>query len=85
MAERVMGELIDECARRFDPNLHAFVAHGTGTMLPGQISLIIQISSAHRAAAFDACRHMLERIKQDLPVWKQEVYDDGSSVWLKGS
>jgi molybdopterin synthase catalytic subunit len=85
MAEKIMRELIEESCVRFDDQLQAVIAHGLGTMLPGQISLIIQVGSAHRAAAFDACRHLLERIKQDLPVWKQEFYTDGSSVWLKGS
>ena len=85
MAERMLAELIAEAAARFDAGLSAQVHHGIGRMDPGQASVAIHVASAHRVAAFDACRHLIERIKQDLPVWKQEFYDDGTSLWLKGS
>lgn len=85
MAERLLAELVAETAARFDPALQAQVAHGTGLLLPGQVAVAIHVGSAHRAAAFDACRHLIERIKEDLPVWKQEHYADGGSAWLKGS
>ena len=85
MAERVLGELIAEASARFDPALSAIVAHGTGAMAPGAVSVAIHVASAHRAPAFDACRHLIERLKQDLPVWKRERYGDGTEAWLKGS
>ncbi len=85
MAERVLAELVDETRERCDPALQAMVLHGIGDMRPGEVSLVIHVSSAHRAAAFDACRHLLERIKADLPVWKCERYEDGSQRWLNGS
>lgn len=85
MAEKLLAALIDEVAERCDRDLAASVHHGTGTMTPGQVSVAIHVASAHRVAAFDACRQLIERIKQDLPVWKREFYADGSDVWLKGS
>ncbi len=85
MAEKVLVQLIAETAGRFDPGMAAAVAHGTGEMVPGQAALSIHVASAHRAAAFDACRHLIERIKHDLPVWKLERYADGTQAWLKGS
>jgi molybdopterin synthase catalytic subunit len=85
MAERLLQALIQETAERFDRDLTASIAHGIGRMVPGDVSLSIHVGSAHRVAAFDACRHLIERIKQDLPVWKREFYADGSSAWLKGS
>lgn len=85
MAERMLAGLIAEAATRFDTDLHARVHHGIGRMAPGEASVAIHVATAHRVAAFDACRHLIERIKQDLPVWKQEFYDDGTSQWLKGS
>ncbi len=85
MAERLLGELVAEAAERFDAQLHAQVAHGTGLLLPGQVSVAIHVGAAHRVAAFAACRHLIERIKEDLPVWKHEHYADGGSAWLKGS
>ena len=85
MAERVLRELIAEAATRFDPQLSAIIVHGIGAIAPGEASVAIHIASAHRAPAFDACRHLIERLKQDLPVWKRERYADGSEAWLKGS
>ncbi len=85
MAESVLQSLIEETCEKFDPELQARVFHGIGTMYPAQASVVIHVSSGHRVAAFDACRHIIERIKEDLPVWKQEFYADGTSEWLKGS
>jgi len=85
MAERVLGDLIAEAATRFDPGLSAIVAHGSGALVPGEVSVAIHVASAHRIAAFDACRHLIERLKQDLPIWKRERYADGDEAWLKGS
>jgi molybdopterin synthase catalytic subunit len=85
MAETVLAALIAETAERFDAELSALVHHGTGRMVPGEAAVTIHVATAHRAAAFDACRHLIERIKADLPVWKREFYTDGSDAWLKGS
>lgn len=86
MAEKILTGLIAETAALHDPQLRAQVVHATGDLVPGEVSLAIHVASAHRAAAFAACRHLIERIKQDLPVWKRERYaDDGSEQWLKGS
>ena len=85
MAEKLLADLVLEAAAKFDPELRATIHHGIGRMDPGQPSVAIHVASAHRVAAFDACRHLIERIKEDLPVWKQEFYDDGTSLWLKGS
>jgi molybdopterin synthase catalytic subunit len=85
MAEAMLAALISETQQRFAADLIATVHHGVGDMLPGHPSVAIHVACAHRVAAFDACRHLIERIKEDLPVWKQEFYDDGTSLWLKGS
>jgi len=85
MAERVLGELIREAAAAHDPELRAQVVHATGDLVPGAVALAIHVASAHRASAFAACRQLIERIKEDLPVWKRERYADGSEQWLKGS
>lgn len=85
MAESILARLINEAAARFDAELSAIIHHGIGRMVPGEVSLAIHVATAHRPAAFDACRHLIERIKEDLPVWKREFYADGSDAWLKGS
>ncbi len=85
MAEKMLADLVAETASRFDSKLIATVYHAIGRLDPGEASVAIHVASAHRVPAFAACRHMIERIKEDLPVWKQEFYDDGTSLWLKGS
>ena len=85
MAEQMLTTLIAEAATAHDADLIAHVHHGIGHMTPGQASLTIHVASAHRVTAFAACRQLIERIKEDLPVWKQEFYDDGTAAWLKGS
>jgi molybdopterin synthase catalytic subunit len=84
MAEKVMAELITEILVH-DPELRVLLVHGVGDFVPGEVSLAIHVASAHRAAAFAACRQLIERLKEDLPVWKRERYADGSEQWLKGS
>jgi len=85
MAEAVLQRLIAEAAERCDPELAASIVHGIGPMVPGDVSVAIHVGSAHRAAAFDACRLLIERLKQDIPIWKRERYDDGTEAWLQGS
>jgi molybdopterin synthase catalytic subunit len=85
MAEALLPRLADEARSATATALGVQIVHGTGWMVPGQVSLAIHVSAPHRGAAFDACRLLLERIKQDLPVWKHERYGDGSAAWLEGS
>ena len=85
MAEALLIRLADEARNAHGTDLDVVCIHGLGAMVPGEVSLVIHVGSAHRDAAFDACRLLLTRIKQDLPVWKHEHYADGSSAWLEGS
>jgi molybdopterin synthase catalytic subunit len=85
MAERILAALADEVRSRFAADAAIVAVHGIGDMTPGQVSVALHVASAHRDAAFAGCRHLIERIKADLPVWKRESYADGSAVWLKGA
>jgi molybdopterin synthase catalytic subunit len=58
-----------------------YTIHRTGPMDIGDISVIIAVSSPHRGDAYAACRHIIERIKQDVPIWKKEFFEDGA-VWV---
>ncbi len=84
MAEKVLARIADE-ARRFDPTLAVTAWHGLGTMVPGEVSLVLHAASAHRGPAFDAVHWLLEEIKRELPVWKRQTFDDGSDEWVHGS
>jgi molybdopterin synthase catalytic subunit len=59
--------------------LHVY--HSLGIVAAGEISLFVFASSTHRKAATEACREIVERIKAELPVWGQEIFEDNSRQW----
>jgi len=59
------------------------IVHRLGHMDVGECSIVIAVASAHRGAAFDACRFAIDTIKQIVPIWKKEFYEDGE-VWIEG-
>lgn len=60
------------------------IIHRLGHMNPTECSVAIVVTSAHRSAAFAACRFAIDEIKKVVPIWKKEVYEDGE-VWIEGS
>lgn len=80
MALRFLRKIGDEIRAQW-PEARASIIHRTGRLIPGEISVAIAVSSPHRADAFDACRHAIERLKQDVPIWKKEIRRDGS-IWV---
>ncbi len=62
--------------------LHAVAVHRTGELEVGEVAVWLGVSSAHRGAAFDAARAIMERLKYELPVWKKESYADGTTEWV---
>lgn len=60
------------------------ISHRLGRVAIGEASVVIAVASPHRAEAFSACRHAIERIKKVVPIWKKEVAEDGSA-WIEGS
>ena len=59
--------------------------HRTGRLEIGEVSVAVACSAPHRADAFEACRHGIERIKQDVPIWKKESLTTGDAQWVMGS
>jgi molybdopterin synthase catalytic subunit len=57
------------------------IHHRTGVLAVGEIPVIIAVSAAHRAAAFEACRYIIDTLKEAVPIWKKEVFEDGE-VWV---
>jgi molybdopterin synthase catalytic subunit len=57
------------------------IYHSLGTVNTGEISLFVFTSSPHRRDAIDACNEIVERIKQEVPVWGKEILEDGGHVW----
>ena len=77
--EQIRGEAVVEW-----PDVRLAVQHRVGRLAIGEASIIIAAASAHRAHAFAACRYVIERVKQIVPVWKRE-YFDGGDVWIEGA
>lgn len=63
------------------PDLRIRIAHRLGEIPVGEASVVIAVASPHRAAAYDASREALERLKREVPIWKQEHYIDGPAEW----
>ncbi len=63
------------------PGSRAAIIHRTGRVEVGEVSVVIAVSHPHRAEAFDGCRHAIESLKKDVPIWKRELRSDGS-VWV---
>lgn len=57
------------------------IHHRTGSLAVGEVPVVIAVSAAHRAAAFDACRYIIDTLKQTVPIWKKEVFEDGE-IWV---
>lgn len=57
------------------------IHHRVGTLQIGETAVIIAVSAPHRAAAFDACRYCIDTLKETVPIWKKEVFEDGE-VWV---
>ena len=84
MAESVLAEIAAEAAQRLGTD-RLVVAHRTGELGIGDVSVAIAASSPHRAESFDATRYVIEEIKRRLPIWKMEQYTDGSAGWVQGA
>jgi molybdopterin synthase catalytic subunit len=79
-AEVQLRRIGDEIRERW-PILAIAIEHRTGRLAIGEASVVIAVSSAHRDAAFQAAAYAIERIKQIVPIWKKEAYDDGET-WI---
>jgi molybdopterin synthase catalytic subunit len=84
MAERTLHEIVVE-AEALSGSSQVAAVHRVGELKIGEISVAIAAAAPHRAAAFEACRYVIEEIKKRLPVWKQEHYITGEARWLPGS
>ncbi|RKY70181.1 MAG: molybdenum cofactor biosynthesis protein MoaE [Candidatus Latescibacterota bacterium] len=82
MAERKMAEIGAEIAQKWRLDKVAIV-HRTGHLKIGETSVVIAVAAPHRAEAFDACRYAIDRIKEIVPIWKKEIYED-EEKWAGG-
>jgi molybdopterin synthase catalytic subunit len=77
-----MQELAAHALSHF-PVREVAIVHRVGRLEVGETSVLIAVAAAHRGAAFDACRWLIDSLKRTVPIWKQEFFEDGA-VWADG-
>lgn len=81
MALAEMARIEAEVRQRW-PVRELALVHRLGRLDPGEVSVLAAVSCPHRDDAFAACRHVIERLKERVPIWKQEHWADGTSEWI---
>lgn len=80
MAVSEIRKIIDEAASRW-PLLGWGVSHRVGTLKPGEVSVVVAVSSPHRQQAFEACQFIIDTLKEKAPIFKKEIFEDGEE-WV---
>ena len=78
-AQQVLTEIAEKLG---DEALGLSVAHRVGSLAIGDAALVAVVATAHRAEAFDVCARLVEEVKHRLPVWKRQVFADGTDEWV---
>jgi molybdopterin synthase catalytic subunit len=81
LAEKEGERIIAEARRKFQI-IAARCVHRTGRLTLGDIAVWVAVTAAHRTAAFDACRYIIDETKARVPVWKKEHYAGGAAEWV---
>ncbi|MEM6631327.1 MAG: molybdenum cofactor biosynthesis protein MoaE [Bacteroidota bacterium] len=80
MALKEMKKIIEKTRKQW-PVQHMAMVHRTGILGIGEIAVIIAVSTPHRAASFAACQYAIDTLKETVPIWKKEIFEDGE-VWV---
>jgi len=81
LAEKEGRRILAEAREKFGITAAACL-HRTGSLQLGDIAVWVAVTAGHRAAAFDACRYIIDETKARVPIWKREHYADGSTEWI---
>lgn len=82
MTSKELARIIEDAQAKWDL-IDALIVHRVGTMHPGDPIVLTAVWSAHRAAAFEACRYLMEELKSRAPFWKKETLADGGDRWVE--
>ena len=82
-APAIIGQIAQRAASRLDPSglTRVAVAHRVGHLEVGDLALVACVSSPHRQLAFALCEELVEDVKRELPIWKNQLEADGRRVW----
>lgn len=75
-------QTIADTARERWPIVRLAMVHRVGAVPVGEPSVVIAVTCAHRAEAFEACRGLIDTLKHDVPIWKREIWESGESTWV---
>ena len=81
LAERKIAEIGAEVRRKFSIDEIAIV-HRLGRLEIGESSIVVAVAAPHRHAAFEACAYAMDRVKEEVPIWKKELFGDGEDHWV---
>lgn len=84
LAIATLQRLCEQVRDEHHHHINIYIAHAKGRLAVGEASVIIAVSTPHRAESFAACRTLIESLKHEAPIWKQEHYTDGDSEWVQG-
>lgn len=84
MTSRYLQKIVTESRNKWDI-YDVLVLHRVGNVIPDDTIVLISVWSAHRQEAFDACRYIIEELKQRAPFWKKETRDDNTSHWVSSN
>ena len=82
MAEMKMAEIAREIYEKWGLDRVAMI-HRVGHLKIGEVSVAVAVAAPHRKDGFEACKYAMDRLKQIVPIWKREVWEDGSEEWVK--
>ncbi|TAG15362.1 MAG: molybdenum cofactor biosynthesis protein MoaE [Cytophagales bacterium] len=80
MAMQEMHKIAEMAIGRW-PVLHLSIHHRVGVLSVGEVAVVISVACAHRAAAFAACQFAIDTLKETVPIWKKEIFEDGE-IWV---
>lgn len=81
-AAAVVAEVVADVVARFGGVRAVAVSHRVGALAIGDVALACAVSADHRREAFDVCSELVDEVKRRLPVWKRQVFADGSDEWV---
>jgi molybdopterin synthase catalytic subunit len=80
-APQVLHALAERLADQGDV-IRVAVVHRVGHLEIGDLAVVVAVSAVHRAAAFDVCRELIDTLKATVPIWKHQIFEDGSDEWV---
>ena len=84
MAPVIADDILEEAKKKFDLEAAAIV-HRTGPLGVGDIAVWVGVTAHHRGDTFLACRYIIDNVKHRLPIWKKEIYTDGTEAWIENN